>query len=407
MAEAKSVLLIVAGGIAAYKSLDLARRLKERGYALRAILTQGGSQFVTPLALSALIGEKVYQDIFSLTDECEMGHIRLAREPDLIVVAPATADLMARMAAGRADDLAAAVLLATQKPILLVPSMNTAMWSHPATQANFTLLKARGCHSVGPGSGDLACGEVGAGRLAEVPEILSAIEGLLNPERPLSGLKAIVTSGPTREPIDPVRYISNQSSGKQGHAIAKALADLGAKVTLVSGPVTIPDPEGVKTVKVETAQEMLKACQMAQPADIAVCAAAVADWRVQKPSAQKMKKQKDAAPPAIQLAPNPDILAALAQAGKQRPRLVVGFAAETENVVAHAKAKLKSKGCDWILANNVSPGTGTFGGDTNRVHLVAAKGVEDWPVLSKDEVAARLAARIAANLTGKGGKRSR
>jgi phosphopantothenoylcysteine decarboxylase/phosphopantothenate--cysteine ligase len=405
VAEAKSILLVVAGGIAAYKCLDLTRRLKERGHVVRAILTSGGAQFVTPLSLSAITGEKVYQDMFSLTDENEMGHIRLARDPDLIVVAPATADLMARMAAGMANDLASAVLLASQKPILLVPAMNTAMWTHPATQANIATLKARGCLSVGPGAGDLACGETGSGRLAEVAEILDAIDRLLNPARPLDGLRAIVTSGPTREPIDPVRYISNHSSGKQGHAIAKALARLGAKVTLVSGPVAIPDPEGVKTVKADTAEAMLKACRRALPADIAVCAAAVADWRVQKPSAQKMKKQKDAAPPALALAPNPDILATLAAGGKARPALVVGFAAETENVVSHAQIKLKNKGCDWILANDVALGTATFGGDMNRIHLVTAKGVEDWPVLTKDEVAARLAERIAGKFAAKGGKR--
>ncbi|MFA7431235.1 MAG: bifunctional phosphopantothenoylcysteine decarboxylase/phosphopantothenate--cysteine ligase CoaBC [Rhodospirillaceae bacterium] len=394
MLAGRSVLLIISGGIAAYKSLDLIRRLRERGVSVRCVLTKGGAQFVTPLSVAALSENKVYQDLFSLTDEAEMGHIRLSREADLVVVAPATADLMARMAAGMADDLAATVLLATDKPVLLAPAMNMMMWAHPATQTNLRTLIGRGVRTVGPNSGDLACGEVGSGRMAEVPEIIAAIETFFATGKPLAGRRALVTSGPTHEPIDPVRFIANRSSGKQGHAIAAALAELGADVTLVSGPVTLPNPPGVRVVAVESARDMLAACRKAVPVDIAVCAAAVADWRVEA-AGQKIKKQTDGAPPALTLAENPDILATLSAAGPDRPALVVGFAAETENVVAHARAKLARKGCDWICANDVSPATGTFGGDSNTVHIVSATGVEDWPALSKTEVARRLAARIA------------
>jgi len=390
----RSVLLIVSGGIAAYKSLELIRRLRDRGVSVRCVLTKGGAQFVTPLSVAALSENKVYQDIFSLTDEAEMGHIRLSREADLVVVAPCTADLMARMAAGMADDLAATVLLATDKPVLIAPAMNSMMWTHPATQANLRTLEARGVRSVGPNSGDLACGEVGSGRMAEVPEIIAAVETFFATDLPLKGRRALVTSGPTHEPIDPVRFIANRSSGKQGHAVAAALAALGADVTLVSGPVTLTDPPGVRTVRVESARDMLNACRAALPVDIAVCAAAVADWRVEA-AGQKIKKQVGGAPPVLTLAENPDILATLSAAGPQRPTLVVGFAAETESVIAHAQAKLARKGCDWICANDVSPATGTFGGDSNTLHIISASGVEDWPALSKTEAARRLAARIA------------
>ncbi len=400
MLDGKRILLIISGGIAAYKSLDLIRRLRERGAAVRCILTRGGAQFVTPLAVAALSEEKVYTDLFSLTDESEMGHIRLSREADLVVVAPASADLLAKMAAGIADDLATTALLATDKPVLIAPTMNVMMWSHPATQANIRTLESRGVRRVGPGAGDLACGEVGSGRLAEVPEILAAIEAALAEAagpRPLAGRKAIVTSGPTWEAIDPVRYIANRSSGKQGHAIAAALARLGAETVLVSGPTHEPDPCGVTIVRVESAREMHAACFAALPADVAVCAAAVADWRVAAEAGQKLKKDAGG-PPTLTLTENPDILASLAGAGNRRPRLVIGFAAETEDVVAHAVAKRARKGCDWILANDVSPGTGTFGGDENRIHLVTAEGVEDWPTLSKQAVAERLAQRIADTL---------
>ncbi|HLN24722.1 MAG TPA: bifunctional phosphopantothenoylcysteine decarboxylase/phosphopantothenate--cysteine ligase CoaBC [Patescibacteria group bacterium] len=397
----KRLLLVVAGGIAAYKSLDLIRRLRERGASVRCVLTRGGAQFVTPLALSALSEDKVYQDLFSLTDEAEMGHIRLTREADLVVVAPASADLLAKMAVGLADDLASTLLLASDKPILVAPTMNVFMWTHPATQANIATLTARGVLQVGPASGDLACGETGDGRMADVLDIVAAIESFFRVVGPLSGRRALVTSGPTYEPIDPVRFIANRSSGKQGHAIAAALARLGAEVTLVSGPVVIPDPPGVTVVKVETAAEMLEACRAALPADVAVCAAAVADWRVAEPGVEKTKKVAGAPPPSIQLIPNPDILATLSAPGEQRPALVVGFAAETEKLIDHATAKLRRKGCDLIVANNVSPQMGTFGGDSNTVHLVKADGVESWPPLDKTAVAARLADRIADLLAEK------
>ena len=398
MLDGRRVLLIVSGGIAAYKSLELIRRLGDRGCAVRCILTAGGAQFVTPLSLAALSGDKVYQDTFSLTDEAEMGHIRLSREADLVVVAPATANILAKMAAGIADDLATTALLATDKPVLVAPAMNTMMWDHPATRANLATLTARGVHRVGPGAGDLACGEVGAGRMAEPAEILAAIETLLSGEGPLSGRHAVVTSGPTHEAIDPVRYIANRSSGKQGHAIAAALARLGARVTLVSGPVALADPTGVTVVKVESALQMLNAVRAALPADILVCAAAVADWTVANRLTEKRKKKVGAPPPVIELAINPDILATMSQPGPARPRLVVGFAAETENLIEHAADKRTRKGCDWIVANDVSEGSGTFGGDDNRVHVIDAAGIEDWPTMSKDAVAARLAERIAAEL---------
>ena len=398
MLAGKRILLVIAGGIAAYKSLDLIRRLRERDVHVRCVLTRGGAQFVTPLSVAALSEEKVYLDLFSLTDESEMGHIRLSREADLVVVAPATADLMAKMATGMADDLASTALLATDKSVLIAPAMNTMMWAHAATQANVATLVARGVRTVGPGAGALACGEVGSGRMAEPLEIIAAIEAFFAAaeDRPLAGRRALVTSGPTREPIDPVRYIANRSSGKQGHAIAAALARLGAETVLVSGPSAEPDPAGVSVVRVVTARDMLAACQKALPADVAVCAAAVVDWRVAEVAPGKIKK--NGKPPALVLVENPDILATIAGAGNQRPRLVVGFAAETDDVVAHARAKRTRKGCDWIVANDVSAATGTFGGSHNTVHLVTADTVEDWPRMTKEAVADRLARRVAEAL---------
>jgi phosphopantothenoylcysteine decarboxylase / phosphopantothenate---cysteine ligase len=394
MLRGKRILLIVAGGIAAFKSLDLVRRLRERGVSVRAVLTRAGAELVTPLSLSALTEDKVFSELFSLTDEHEMGHIELSRDADLLVVAPATANLLAKMRAGLADDLASTVLLATDKDVLVAPAMNVRMWTHAATAENLQVLKARGVRVVGPNEGDMACGEFGFGRMAEPLEIVAAIEAYFAPAAlPLKDRRAIVTSGPTWEALDPVRYIANRSSGKQGHAIAAALAELGAAVTLVSGPTRLPDPAGLTTVHIESAREMLAACEAALPADVAVCAAAVADWRAAAAAKQKLKKD-GAGPPALALAENPDILATLSTHAS-RPRLVVGFAAETENVVAHASAKRQRKGCDWILANDVSPATGTFGGDENTVHLVSAGGVEDWPRMSKAAVAQRLAGRIA------------
>jgi phosphopantothenoylcysteine decarboxylase / phosphopantothenate---cysteine ligase len=387
--------LVIAGGIAAYKCLEVIRRLRERGVATRCLLTAAGGQFVTPLSLAALSEDKVYTDLFSLTDESEMGHIRLSREADVVVVAPATADILAKMAAGLADDLATTALLATDKPIIVAPAMNVRMWEHPATRSNLKTLADRHVRIVGPGEGDMACGEWGMGRMAEPEQIVEAIEAFFRSGARLSGRRALVTSGPTHEPIDPVRYISNRSSGKQGHAIADALSRLGATTTLVSGPTVRPDPPGVDVVRVETAREMLTACQQALPVDIAVCAAAVSDWCIAQPAVQKMKKQTDAAVPTLELTENPDILAALSRPGNQRPRLVVGFAAETDRVREHAEEKRRRKGCDWILANDVSPGTGTFGGDDNVIHLISGNGVEDWPSMTKRAVAERLAERIA------------
>ena len=398
MLKGKRILLVVAGGIAAFKSLELIRRLRERGAAVRCVLTDAGAKFVTPLSLQALSEDRVYSDMFSLTDESEMGHIQLSRDADLLVVAPATANILARMASGLADDLASTVLLATDKPVLAAPAMNVRMWTHAATVANVETLKKRGITFIGPNDGAMACNEYGPGRMSEPEEIVTAIEGLLTKERPLSGKRALVTSGPTREAIDPVRYISNHSSGKQGHAIAAALARLGAEVTLVSGPVAVADPPGVTVVKIDSADEMLAACLKAGRVDIAVCAAAVADWKAAKPAAAKIKKKPGAAPPSLELAPNPDILATLSKPGPKRPLLVVGFAAETENLVANAIDKRKRKGCDWIVANDVSIAAGTFGGERNTVHLISAEGVEDWPTMAKDDVALRLAGRIALQL---------
>jgi phosphopantothenoylcysteine decarboxylase/phosphopantothenate--cysteine ligase len=400
-ADTKRVLLIIGGGIAAYKSLDLIRRLKERGIAVRCILTKAAEQFVTPLSASALVGERIFTDLFDLAGEFDVGHIRLARETDLIVVAPATADLLAKMAGGHADDLATAALLATTAKIILAPAMNSRMWANKSTQRNLAQLIADGVALVGPNEGEMAeANERGLGRMAEPLEIAAAVEKLLSTEttRPLQGQRVLITSGPTHEPIDPVRYIANRSSGKQGHAIAAAAAAAGADVTLVSGPVNVPDPPGVKVIKVETAREMLQAVERALPADVAIFAAAVADWRVANAGEQKLKKRSGNPTPELSLVENPDILATIANRKAQRPKLVIGFAAETENLAANAKAKLASKGCDWILANDVSPQSGVMGGDRNTITLVRASGVEAWPPQSKDEVASRLVARIADSL---------
>ena len=395
----KRVLLIVGGGVAAYKALELIRLLRKAGVAVRPILTRAGAQFVTPLSLAALAEDKVYDDLFSLTDQAEMGHIELSRSADLIVVAPATADLMAKAAQGLADDLASTTLLATDKPVLMAPAMNVRMWTHPATQRNLATLRADGVSVVGPDEGAMACGEFGPGRLAE-PEvifqaILAALAGGLG--APLAGRRVLVTAGPTAEPIDPVRVLTNRSSGKQGYAIAAALARLGAQVTLVSGPTALPVPTGVSRVDVETAQEMLAAARAALPADAAICVAAVSDWRPDEVFGIKLKKGREG-PPALRLVENPDILAALSATGPARPRLVVGFAAETNDVESNARAKLARKGCDWIVANDVSEDW-IMGGDDNAVMIVGKKGVERWPRVSKAEVAARIAQRIAEDLT--------
>jgi phosphopantothenoylcysteine decarboxylase / phosphopantothenate---cysteine ligase len=392
----KRILLVISGGIAAYKSLELIRLLKGRGATVRCILTRGGAEFVTALSVSALSGEKVYSELFSLTDEAEMGHIQLSRAADLVVVAPASADLLARMTQGRADDLATTALLATDKPVLAAPAMNVRMWQHPATQANMATLTARGITLIGPNEGDMACGEYGPGRMAEPAEILAAVEQHFTAHAPLAGRRALVTSGPTYEAIDPVRYIANRSSGKQGHAIAAACARLGADVTLVSGPSALADPLGVNVVHIESATEMLEACMAALPQDVAICAAAVSDWRAAAPADQKIKK--NGATPALELTENPDILATLGVAGNQRPALVVGFAAETEKLAIHARAKLERKGCDWVVANDVTPGpdgSGVMGGDHNTVHLVTRDNDDIWPTMTKEAVAERLAARIA------------
>jgi len=390
----KRILLIVGGGIAAYKSLELTRLLRKAGVAVRPILTKAGAEFVTPLSLSALAEDKVYSQLFSLTDEAEMGHIELSRSADLVVVAPATADLMAKAAQGLASDLASTTLLATDKAVLMAPAMNVRMWEHAATRRNLAILRADGVTFVGPDEGAMACGEYGPGRMAEPPAIFEAIMAMLGgTARPLAGKRALVTAGPTVEAIDPVRMLTNRSSGKQGYAIASSLAALGAEVTLVSGPTALPAPAGVKRVDVESARDMLAACEAALPADVAVCVAAVADWRPADASAGKIKKTGKAAEP-IALVENPDILASLSK-GARRPRLVIGFAAETNDLEAHAKAKLARKGCDWIVANDVSI-AGTMGGDQNAVALVSADGIERWERMAKGEVARRLAERIAA-----------
>ena len=399
--SSRRVLMIIGGGIAAYKSLELIRRLRERQIEVRCVMTQSASQFVTPLSVAALSVDKVYSDLFSLTDEAEMGHIRLSREADVVVVAPATANLLAKMAHGQADDLASTVLLATDKPVLVAPAMNPMMWGNPATRRNIAQLRSDGIQFIGPTSGDMACGEQGSGRMAEPAEVLAAIVGHLDlpRTRALIGRRALVTSGPTREPIDPVRFIMNHSSGKQGHAIAAELADAGAEVMLVSGPVSLPDPKGVKVVSVETAREMLAACEAALPVDVAVCAAAVADWRPEIVPTHKIKKEAGNRPPAIRLTENPDILRALSTRHQDRPGLVIGFAAETERLVEHAEAKLERKGCDWIVANDVSPDRGIFGGDHNQVCLIRRDALpEPWPAASKAVVARRLVERIGQAL---------
>ena len=405
----RSILLIIGGGIAAYKALDLIRRLKERGIAVRVVLTAAAMHFVTPLSAASLSGETVHDDLFSLTDEAGMGHIELSRSADLIVIAPATADLLAKAANGLANDLASTLLLATDKMVLAAPAMNLRMWLHPATQRNVARLRADGMLFTGPDDGAMACGEYGPGRMSEPPAIVAAIEAALAgdtaiPLPPpaasasggaLAGKRVLVTSGPTHEPIDPVRYIANRSSGRQGHAIALAAAQAGAQVVLVSGPVSIPDPAGVAVHRVETARDMLAAVQIALPADIFISAAAVADWRVAETGGQKLKKGA-AGTPTFHLVENPDILATVAHMAQGRPPLVVGFAAETEHVLDHARAKLAKKGCDLIVANDVGAGTGVMGGARNTVHLVTASGTEDWPLLDKDEVARRLVAKLAA-----------
>lgn len=401
---ARRVLLIIGGGIAAYKCLDLIRRLGERGIRVRAVMTRAAHQFVTPLSVGALTADRVYSDLFDLNNEHEIGHIRLSREADLVVVAPATADLLARMAGGHADDLATAVLMATDKPVLVAPAMNPRMWLHPATRRNVALLQADGIHFIGPETGEMAeRDEAGPGRLAEVSELVTAIERLLNGQRshrhlPLSGRHVLVTSGPTHEPIDPVRYIANRSSGKQGHAIAIAAARLGARVTLVSGPVALADPHGVATVHVQTADEMLDAVKAALPADIAIFTAAVADWRVANAGREKIKKTPDGRKPAIALAENPDILRTVAARGPGRPALVIGFAAETEKLIENARKKRTGKGADWIVGNDVGTKTGVMGKERNTIHLITAQGVEHWPEMGKDEVAAHLLERAAAYL---------
>lgn len=389
-----SILLIISGSIAAYKSLDLIRRLQEADVEVRCILTQGGAQFITPLSVASLSGNPVYTELFSLKDEAEMGHIRLSREADLIVVAPASADLIAKMAQGNCDDLASAVLLASNKKILLAPAMNTQMWQNKATQRNLAQVKEDGAIIIEPGAGLLACGETGAGRMAEVDAILGAILAQLR-NGPLSGMRALVTSGPTYEAIDPVRFIGNHSSGKQGHAIASALARAGADVTLVSGPTALPDPKNVKTLHVTSAEDMLSACEAALPADIAVCAAAVADWKPSVAAARKLKKARDGEAPELRLIENPDILAHIAQHPQNRPSLVIGFAAETDNVLQNATEKRKRKACDWMLANDVSDGK-AFHVTENTVTLVSAKGSEAWPHMSKDAIAEKLVQHIIA-----------
>ncbi len=395
----RRILLIIGGGIAAYKSLDLIRRLRERGAAVRCVMTAAAQEFVTPLSVGALSADHVFTDLFDRQAEHDIGHIRLSREADLIVVAPATADLMAKLANGLANDLASTVLLATDKQVVLAPAMNPRMWSHKATRRNLATLRGDGIVFVGPNAGEMAeSGEAGAGRMAEPLEIVAAVETLLDrAPKPLAGRRIIVTSGPTHEPIDPVRYIANRSSGKQGHAIAAALARLGADVRLVSGPVSIADPAGVNTVHVERAEEMRDAVEELLPADAAIFVAAVADWRTSASAQQKIKKQADSGPPSLQMVENPDILAGIGH-HRQRPYLVVGFAAETQNLLANAQAKLARKGADFIVANDVSPEGGVMGGDRNRVRIVSKAGVEEWPEMSKDAVAAKLADLVAERL---------
>ncbi|MBM3519301.1 MAG: bifunctional phosphopantothenoylcysteine decarboxylase/phosphopantothenate--cysteine ligase CoaBC [Alphaproteobacteria bacterium] len=397
----KSVLLVIGGGIAAYKCLELIRLLKKEGCGVRVILTRAAEAFVTPLSVASLSGEKVHSDLFSLTDEVEIGHIELSRAADLLVVAPATADLLAKMAGGHAGDLATTALLATDKRVLVAPAMNVRMWTHAATRRNVETLKRDGVAFVGPGDGEMACGEYGPGRMAEPAEILDAIAAMLaGGDKPLAGRKILITAGPTREPIDPVRFLSNHSSGKQGYALAEAAVALGAETILVSGPVNLAIPPGASMVPVETAEQMLKACEGELPCDIAIFAAAVADWRVASVVAEKIKKSAGKVP-SLAMTENPDVLRTIAGLVGRRPRLVVGFAAETEKVIDHARAKLLAKGCDLIVANDVTAAGKVFGGDRNRVHLVSAAGVESWPDMTKREVADRLMRKLAADLAAK------
>ena len=397
----RRILLIISGGIAAFKSLDLIRRMRERGASVTPVMTAAAAEFVTPLSVSALAGQKVYQDLFNLTDESEMGHIELSRSADLIVVAPASADLMAKMTTGLANDLASTLLLATDTPVLIAPAMNVRMWNHPATQRNIATLRADGLRFVGPNEGDMACGEYGPGRMAEPMEILAAIELQflgMDGARPLNGKRVLVTSGPTHEPIDPVRYIANRSSGAQGTAIAQALVSAGAEVEFVTGPAAIAPPIAAKVTQVQTAKEMLEAVEAALPCDVAIFAAAVADWRVASENGSKIKKEKGILP-VLEFAENPDILSTFAHLGAERPALVIGFAAETDNVLENARAKLDRKGCDWIIANDVSPETGIMGGSENAIHLIRKEGVESWDRMNKSEVAAHLVEKIAAALS--------
>ncbi len=393
MLASKRILLIIGGGIAAYKSLDLIRRLQERGAQVTPVLTRAAEEFVTPLSVSALAGQKAYRDLFDLTDEAEMGHIQLSRSADLIVVAPATADMMGKMAAGLANDLASTLLMATDTPVLCAPAMNVRMWDHPATQRNLKQLQQDGIRFVGPNEGDMACGEYGPGRMSEPLEILAAVEAQLA-DGPLKGKRILVTSGPTHEPIDPVRYIANRSSGAQGTAVARALAALGAEVVFVTGPADVQPPQGVQVVQVETAQQMSDAVDAALPVNAGVFAAAVADWKVATASDRKLKKSRDGLP-SLEFAENPDILKRVSQMGAGRPDLVVGFAAETDDVIDNATAKRTRKGCDWIVANDVSPATGIMGGSENAVVLISNQGAESWPRMGKDMVATRLAQKIA------------
>ncbi|MET1416362.1 bifunctional phosphopantothenoylcysteine decarboxylase/phosphopantothenate--cysteine ligase CoaBC [Roseibium sp. HPY-6] len=407
MLNGKEIVLVISGGIAAYKSLDLIRRLKERGARVVPVMTSGAQEFVTPLAVGALSAEKVFTNLFDREAEHDVGHIRLARDHDLILIAPATANLMAKMAHGIADDLATAVLLATDKPVLVAPAMNPKMWQDPATLRNVAALEESGVRFVGPASGEMAeKGEAGVGRMSEPLEIVAAAADLLREDAikqdqlPLAGKHVLITSGPTHEPIDPVRYIANRSSGKQGHALAVAAYEAGARVTLVSGPVDLPDPDNVETIHVESAAEMLNAAKAALPADIAIMAAAVADWRVATEGSQKIKKDGSGKPPALELAENPDILSTIGHHASLRPKLLIGFAAETQNLIDNARSKLERKNADWIIANDVSPETGIMGGDANTVRLVSRTGVEDWPRMAKGNVARKIIARAAAALNG-------
>lgn len=408
MLNGKQIVLIISGGIAAYKSLDLIRRLKERGARVIPVMTKGAQEFITPLAVGALSAEKVFTSLFDREDEHDVGHIRLARDHDLILIAPATANLIAKMAHGIADDLATAVLLATDKPVLMAPAMNPKMWQSPATRNNLETLKARGVFFVGPASGEMAeKGEAGVGRMSEPLEIVAAAEVLFRDQAiaegrlPLAGRHVLITSGPTHEPIDPVRYIANRSSGKQGHALAEAAFAAGARVTLVSGPVTIPDPDHVTTIHVESAAEMMAAVEKNLPADIAIMAAAVADWRVVSEGDQKIKKDGSGKPPALELTENPDILATIGHHETLRPPLLIGFAAETQDLIKNATSKLERKRADWIVANDVSPATGIMGGDANTIRLVSSAGVEDWPAMDKKDVARQIIQRASEALNQK------